>query len=688
MQLNCATFRMLLTILFFSACQVMAGEPLGPQELLNLKQVAEASISPNGEWIAYTVESPRQAGEAPGNSYKELHLVSVKTGNIRPFVSGPVEIKSIAWKPDGSAIGFLMKRESARTQVWSIPLTGGEARQLTASETTVEDFRWHPSLNKIAYLAETPKSAREQALAQKGYNFIFYEENLKHQNLYILDLDGSDLPIPGEQVTEGVTVWTFEFSPDGNTVAATISPENLIDHRYMFRKIFLVDLKDKSLRQLSQNQGKLGNMAFSPDGAYLAYAGALDRKDNQVSQAFVVAVSGGEARNLTIPGFRGHVNWVGWKDSKTLLYRSFEGTATTLSSVSLSGEQRSVILNSQETGFVFDPPTFTNNFKHLALIGESPEFPPEVFYWDGGKNLKRLTELNPGLRQVTLGKQEIIRYQARDGLEIEGLLIYPVNYQQGQTYPLVVIVHGGPESNWSNGWNSRYSEPGQVLAGKGYAVFYPNYRASTGYGVEFALQGLGDPAGKEFDDIADGIDFLAESGIADRNRVGLGGGSYGGYAAAWFASYYTRYVKAVCMFVGVSDLISRRSTTDIPYEELFVHSGKNLEEMWELSLQRSPIYWAHQSKTAVLIIGGAADTRVHPSQSLEFYRRLKMNDHPAVRLVQYPGEKHGNTRQPGRIDVLYRILAWYDWYVKDSNPLDGQLPPLDISDKYGLDLPR
>jgi dipeptidyl aminopeptidase/acylaminoacyl peptidase len=247
-----------------------------------------------------------------------------------------------------------------------------------------------------------------------------------------------------------------------------------------------------------------------------------------------------------------------------------------------------------------------------------------------------------------------------------------------------VVVHGGPESNWSNGWLTAYSEPGQVLAGKGYAVFYPNYRASTGYGVEFAAQGLGDPAGKEFDDIADGIDYLVAQGIADRERVGLGGGSYGGYAAAWFATYYTRYVRAVVMFVGISDLVSKHGTTDIPLEELYVHSGKPLEELWDLSLKRSPIYWAKQSSTATLICGGTNDTRVHPSQSIELYRRMKMNNHPAVRLVQYPGEQHGNASQPGRIDIHYRILDWYDWYVRDAKQLQGPLPPLDISEKYGL----
>jgi dipeptidyl aminopeptidase/acylaminoacyl peptidase len=294
--------------------------------------------------------------------------------------------------------------------------------------------------------------------------------------------------------------------------------------------------------------------------------------------------------------------------------------------------------------------------------------------------------LNPWIAERELGREEVITYQARDGLEIEGILVYPVGYQQGVKYPLIVTVHGGPEAHYSHGWHTGYFQPAQVLAGEGYAVFLPNYRASTGYGTDFAKQGYHDAAGKEFDDIADAIDFLVTMGIADRDRVGLGGGSYGGFAAAWFASYYTKYVRAVVMFVGISDLISKRGTTDIPYEELYVHSGEKLEDMWQISLERSPVYYAHQSKSAVLIVGGAADTRVHPSQSLEFFHRLKLNDHPAVRLVQYPGEGHGNRRQPGRADVLFRSLQWYNWYVRDSHPLDGPLPPLDISESYGLKL--
>jgi len=380
---------------------------------------------------------------------------------------------------------------------------------------------------------------------------------------------------------------------------------------------------------------------------------------------------------------------IGWKDKKTVVYLAAEGAWNNLYSSGISGAKRKLVLDGEKIGIVFDFPTYTSDFKKFAFGASSPAIPHDIFYWKkGGKAPARITNYNQWIEDRKLGKQEVIRYQARDGLEIEGILVYPADFNEGERYPLIVGVHGGPEAHYTNSWIGRYFNPAQVLAGRGYFVFYPNYRASTGYGVKFAAQGYMDAAGKEFDDIADGIDFLVSEGSVDRERVGLGGGSYGGYASAWFASYYTEYVKAVCMFVGISDLISKRGTTDIPWEELYVHSGKKLDEsddQWEFSLKRSPVYYARQSKTAVLIIGGKSDTRVHPSQSIEFFRRLKMNDHPAVRLVQYPGEGHGNRKQPGRIDVLHRHLEWYDWYVKDLNPLEGPKPPLLIFDRYGLD---
>jgi dipeptidyl aminopeptidase/acylaminoacyl peptidase len=674
-------------LLLITSTTTLATNVFSPQDLLNLSTCSEISMSADGKWIAYTVSKQRNAMDEPGGAYQELHIVSTQTGKSQPLITGEVTISSPRWNPKLAEIAFIMREEQSKIkQVWIISKAGGNSKQVTYSESNITFFRWHPNGQIIAYLAETPKTAREEKLEEKGYGFKFYEEDIKNRNLYLITVDKTSSYATARQVTKDITIWNFEFDPFGNYIAATASGKNLIDQRYMFRKIYLIYPQNQSINQISNNPGKLGNYAFSPDGSKIAYVAAPSREDHEESQVYVMDASGGNVINLTIPNFRGHVKGVGWDNLSTIMYYSEEGVHTTLRTVNITNSDQKLILTSEKNNFAFEWPKYSADMQHFAMIGHAPDIPEELFYWQRGKKVRRLTELNPWLSDRKLGKQSVIKYKARDGLEIEGILIYPVNYDVKTKYPLIVYVHGGPESHYSNGWMSSYSRPGQVMAGKEYVVFYPNYRASTGYGVQFSMEGFGDPAGKEFDDIADGIDYLAERGIADRERVGMTGRSYGGYASAWFATYYTQYVKAVCASVGISDIISKRGTTDIPYEVRYVHFGKSLEDMWDLSLKRSPIYWAHQSKTAVLITGGLSDTRVHPSQSLELYRRLKMNNHPAVRLVQYPGEKHGSKAQPARIDLMYRQILWFEWYVKDNKPLDGPMPPLDISEYYGLEL--
>ncbi|OGF59293.1 MAG: hypothetical protein A2Y62_15195 [Candidatus Fischerbacteria bacterium RBG_13_37_8] len=679
---------LLVTIaLMFLSTLNFADELFTPEDTFNLKNCSSATISPNGEWIAYLLSYQREANDKPGPAYRNLYLVSTRTKQVKPFIIGKENVSSIQWSPDGKEIAFLLSRgEKSKTQIWSIRIDGGESQQLTNSESDINNFQWHPSSKKIAYVAATTQTKREEALAEKGYNFIYFEENLKHLNLYMIEKkDSASYPQP-EQLTRDITVWDFIFSNDGNLIALSASPKNLVDHSYMFKKIHLLHLQNNELKLLVNNPGKLGNFQFSPDDSMLVYTAAKMREDHAVSQVYIANLNGGEPKNLTPENFRGHISWAAWKDNSNIVYHAGEGVWNTLSLVNVKGGERNIILDGKTTGIIFTSPECTKDLKHFAFIGSTAEIPSEVYYWQYGGKLQKLTDVNSWVAQRMLGKQEKITWKARDNRQIEGIIIYPVNYKQGNKYPLIVSVHGGPEYHYTNGWLTNYFEPAQVYSGKGYVSFFPNYRASTGYGIDFAMEGYGDAAGKEFDDIADGIKYLADIGLADANKVGLGGGSYGGYAAAWFSSYYTQYVKAVVMFVGISDLISKKGSTDIPYEELYVHSGKKLDESWEFQLKRSPIYYAAQSKSAVLIVGGADDPRVHPSQSLEYYRRLKMNNHPAVRLVQYPGEGHGNRKQPGRIDILHRQLQWYDWYVKDSKPIDGSLPPMDISDLYGLDL--
>lgn len=211
---------------------------------------------------------------------------------------------------------------------------------------------------------------------------------------------------------------------------------------------------------------------------------------------------------------------------------------------------------------------------------------------------------------------------------------------------------------------------GDNLPPKGFFVFYPNYRASSGRGVDFSMAGRGDLVGKEFEDVIDGIDYLIELGLVDANKVGIGGGSYGGYFSAWGATKYSHRFNAAVVFVGVSNQISKAHTTDIPYEDYYVHWGIWPYEDFQRYLDASPVAFAQNSKTPTLILHGKEDPRVHPAQSLELYRTLKLHGKAPVRFVMYPGEGHGNRKNTSRYDYLVRTLQWFEYYLNSDNPKD------------------
>jgi dipeptidyl aminopeptidase/acylaminoacyl peptidase len=236
----------------------------------------------------------------------------------------------------------------------------------------------------------------------------------------------------------------------------------------------------------------------------------------------------------------------------------------------------------------------------------------------------------------------------------------------------------------SNGWVTSYSRPGQVAAARGFAVFYPNYRGSTGRGVKFSKLGQADAAGKEFDDLVDGVDHLIATGLVAKDKVGITGGSYGGYASAWGATYYSDRFAASVMFVGISDDISKMGTTDIPEEMFLVHHRKRLWDDWDYFLERSPIRHVQKNRTPTLILHGKNDPRVHPSQSLELHRHLKTLNQAPVRLVLYPGEGHGNRRAASRFDYNLRMLRWMEHYLQGPA---GDPPPRQIDYAKQLERP-
>jgi dipeptidyl aminopeptidase/acylaminoacyl peptidase len=384
----------------------------------------------------------------------------------------------------------------------------------------------------------------------------------------------------------------------------------------------------------------------------------------------IVPAAGGTPRDL-LPGCRCDVTDLAWQNADTIVYVRQAGVGTSLETIQRDGLSPKTILASGPE--IYTGLSISRSGRALALVAHAPTHPAELYRMNQGDTTPRpMTNSNPWLSEVHLGRQEAVIYKARDGVELEGILIHPTAEQAGQRYPLILAVHGGPESHYANGWLTDYSSPGQMAAGRGFAVFYPNYRGSTGRGVDFSKMSRGDPAGKEFDDLVDGVDHLVNAGLVDRAKVGITGGSYGGYASAWGATYYSDRFAASVMFVGISDEISKQGSTDIPWEMYYVHFGYwPWDQMWMKTLERSPIYYAGQSHTPTLILGGTDDRRVPPGQSLELYRHLKLRGKAPVRLVRYPGEQHGNRRAASRLDYCLRMMQWMEHYL--TGP--GGAPP-------------
>lgn len=656
------------TLLLVAGAARAADDVMTPEHVAKLRGVTSAVISPDGEHVAYTLSVPRTPFEDDnGGAYSELHIADVQ-GDSRPFITGKVSIRSLKWMPNGREISFLTKREGdEQTSLYVIATDGGEARKLLEHETGISSYAWSPDGTRVAFLATEKKDDKEEKLKKKGFNAEIYEEQLLFTRVWIAE-PGNDDWKPRVLELDGNAA-ELHWSPAGSQLAVALAPTPLVDDSYMSKTMHIVDVASGAISASFDTVGKMGPVTFSPDGRHLAMIGTENINDPKDGRLMVGKTSGGKMTDL-LPGLKGHVTSILWQDRDTLVFLCDQGTMTSLERIDVTGKNRKAIIPAGK--MVLGNLSLSKDGEMAAAISDAPTHAPEVLAIRLSKGEpKRLTDSNPWLGKLRLAEQQVVRHKARDGLELEGILIRPLDEEEGKRYPLILCVHGGPEAHIQNGWLTRYSYGGQVAAARGFAVFYPNYRGSTGRGVEFSRMGQADYGGKEFDDLIDAVDHLIDTGLVDRDRVGITGGSYGGFATAWCSTKHTERFAAGVMFVGISDQISKSGSTDIPNEMFHVHALKRPWDDWQFFLERSPIYYVEQARTPLLIMHGKDDPRVHPSQSLELYRQLKVIGETPVRLVYYPGEGHGNRKAAARYDYNLRMLRWFEHYLQGA----GGAPP-------------
>ncbi|MEM8917328.1 MAG: S9 family peptidase [Pseudomonadota bacterium] len=656
------------TLLAVTATVPAMARPMTAEDVLQVKTVTDISVAPGGTGIAIGVSRLPDiaSGAKNGTSQRQLRVASA-ANNVRDFLPADMNVSSIQYSPNGSMISFLWKPDGddAKRGLYAIPVDGGGHRKLMAlPDGNITGYVWGPDSRTVYLMAAPATDKMRKKESKAGFNAKVYEEEQKFKRLFAADIAAGPDAEPREIPFEG-QISALEVSADGRWLAAAAAPTTQVDDSLMLTRVQIVDTTTGARKALVETPGKIGDFEISPDGNTLSLIAGVDKHDPAANTLYLVDPASGNFRPVT-EGQTNAAMDAEWMANGELAVLMHVGAQSELRFYDASGS----LLRTIDPGALILRDIDTSG-NRLAAIADAPLHPRELFVLAGDR-FTRWSDHNGWLQDIDMGAQRTIRYTARDGQEIEGIVIEPAGGAARGGAPTIFRVHGGPEAHDSNGWLTSYSGPGQVGAGAGYTVFYPNYRGSTGYGTAFSKQHQNDYAGKEFNDLVDAIGALETAGLTNRKKVGITGGSYGGYASAWGATALSEHFAASVMFVGISNQISKFGTTDIPNEMFLVHSRKWPWEDWQGMLDVSPIAHVDKARTPILILHGENDTRVAPSQSYELYRNIKVRTDTPVRLVLYPGEGHGNRKAAARYDYNIRMMRWMDTYLK----CDGsEMPP-------------
>jgi len=629
------------------------------EDIARMRALSDVRLSPDGKSISYTLQSFDLAGNTVDT---DLWLVPAAGGAPRRLTNSPKKDRAGEWSPDGQRLAFISER-GGPPQLWLLPLGGGDAEQLTTLKGAVISATWSPDGTQLAVVATQPPTEEEEKAAKGGDDAVTVDLNLKHTRLWLVN---AATKATRELVARDWDVFDPQWSPDGKTIAFRLFPSMRADDNHR-GDIWLVDVASGNARRFSQNAGNDASPRWSPDGQSIAWLmRPADRPMIAQDHLVIAPLSGGAPREVIAPSFLlppGAVTWS--RDGKTLYFLTQCGTTTELYSVPASGGVPKGMTKFQGVlGGLFgtDGVSFNADESRFATVTSTASSPYEISMFDAASGTPTtLTSHNAFTKEFTLGSTEVVRWKSTDGFEVEGLLVYPVGYKAGQKVPLHTVVHGGPSGAWLQSFSGDwYSNAAHVWAAKGWALFYPNPRGSTGYGEKFLLANVKDWGGGDYRDIQTGIDALVKRGIADPDKLVQSGWSYGGYMTAWTLTQTNRF-KAVMVGAGLTNMISMYSTNDLQT----LLEGYFGGEPWDVKQQferASAMTYIKNARTPTLILHGQADTRVPIGQAQELYQGLKKNEVP-VELVFFPREPHGLQEPRHMVDKLKREYAFLTRYA-------------------------
>ena len=643
-------------LLTAAASPQSAASPLTPEQTLDRRAIGDLDFSPDGTRLAFTVTEPPKGAARP----RHVWMLDVASGTARQLTHSDKTESAPRWAPDGRTLAFISDRDGT-PGLYLLPLDGGEGTRLVESKEAVSMFRWSPDGREIALLMPEPKPDALEKRQKDKDDARVVDKDDRLARLWVVDVASRSL----RQVTSGRwEIGQFEWLPGGDRVVA--SATNTPESDENTNRIYSIAIADGRFTEIAAPRGPFGGLAISPDGASIAYVGS--RVDGpEPHDLWLQPTAGGQPVNLTgtawsDASFDRPIRQVRWADASTLVAIAERGFASALVTIERRGP-RFVAVGDTTT----NPTTFARASNGtIAYVGETATRAPEVWLKTPDAPAKPATDLNATWASIPVVAPEFIHFKSFDGLSIEAALLLPGGAKYdgygGPRLPFVVLVHGGPTGRWSDAF-----EPwGQLLVARGYAVLYPNVRGSTGYGEKFVESNRADWGGGDFKDVMAGVDAMVARGIADPNRLGIGGWSYGGYMSAWAVTQTTRF-KAAVSGAPVIDMASEFGTErGSSYDEWFYGLPYERPEGF---IRSSPITHVKHAKTPTLLLQGEDDVTDPIGQSQQFYRGLKRYGVPSE-LVLYPREGHGLREEKHLVDRLNRVVAWFDKYLKAGAPTD------------------
>jgi dipeptidyl aminopeptidase/acylaminoacyl peptidase len=655
-------FLSLLTFVVTPQCFGQTASGWTPELSMKLKNVAAVRVSPDGRKVVYTITAAAMAAEK-SEYLTQIWLANADGTNPLQLTFAEKSSENPQWSPDGSMIAFTSSR-NGKANIYLLRLVGGEAEQLTDVKSNVTNFAWAQDSKQIAFVMRDSQSDDEEKQTKDKDDWRWVDEKVKMNRLYLLklekDANGKREPL---KLTGDFNVDSdFEWSPDGKFIAFTRTRMPKADY-WTTSDLYTVEVGNGEVKTLAATGAAESAPTYSPDGKQIAFVISDDPpRWAGYRRIAVMSASGGSPKVLG-ETFDAQPNLIDWSaDGKQIYFTETRGTVTRIYSIDVNSNAISefnkanevlagVSLSRSRTAFGF---TMQASDKAAeAFVSDSKAFAPV-----------QASRANGDLPNVPVGKTEVVTWKSSDGTAIEGLLTYPVNHQPGRRVPLLLVIHGGPAGVFTQSFlvSNRSPYPIETFASRGYAILRVNPRGSSGYGQKFRFANVKDWGGGDFNDLMTGVDRVIQMGVADPERLGVMGWSYGGFMTSWIVTQTHRF-KAASVGAGVTNLMSFIGTADIPSFIPDYFGGQPWEkENLDVYRSHSAMFNMKGVVTPTLIQHGEADERVPISQGYEFYNALKVQNVP-TRMIVLPRMPHGPNEPKMVLKAKQTNLEWFEKYL-------------------------